>query len=162
MELQYSAYHVTHFQLTKWCTGIVNQQSWTFLMFRWSSSILRVSEPASMTSSSLKSRIHKHQWFSWHNCLIWTILQCRKSPIFIMMLAQWCHHFSLSGYSSAPTRVPPISGLQYFDRVPQACIVCEKTIFIWIRDSQPARIWTRISKTKTYIANHWATLHGRE
>ena len=32
---------------------------------------------------------------------------------FIIMSAQWCHHFSLSGHLSPPTRVSPITGLQY-------------------------------------------------
>ena len=39
MDLKYIDYRVTHFKLTKWCTGIINQQSSTILMFRWSSSI---------------------------------------------------------------------------------------------------------------------------
>ena len=42
--------HISH--LTEKCTGIINQQGWTILMFRWSSTILRISEQVSLTSSS--------------------------------------------------------------------------------------------------------------
>ena len=49
IDLKYIDKHVTHLQLTKWFTAVIYQQSWTILMISWSSSILRISEPASMT-----------------------------------------------------------------------------------------------------------------
>ena len=55
MDLEYYGYRVTHLQLTKWCKGIINQWSWTILMLRRSSSILIISELASMKSSCKKS-----------------------------------------------------------------------------------------------------------
>ena len=47
LKYKYIEYHFTHFQLTKCCTCIINQQSWAILIFRWSSSVLRMSELAS-------------------------------------------------------------------------------------------------------------------
>ena len=41
-----------------------------------------------------------------------------------------------------------------------ACIIRVLVIqcLIWIWDTKPARIWTRISGTKSVYANHWATM----
>ena len=44
-------------------------------------------------------------------------------------------------------------------KVPHTCIICDTQFSIWIQDSEPARVWTWISGTKSSYANHQATLH---
>ena len=52
----------------------------------------------------------------------------------------------------------PIGGLQYLLEYNMLVLFVKTQFLIWIRDSQPARIWTPISQTKSGYANHWATL----
>ena len=48
-----------------------------------------------------------------------------------MKPGQWCLHFSLSGYLSPPTRLPPpITGLQYFLEY-HRLVLCLKTQFLY-------------------------------
>ena len=49
----------------------------------------------------------------------------------IMMPAQWCHHFSLSGYLSPPTRLSPHYRVTLLARVQHACIIHENANFDW-------------------------------
>ena len=88
-----------------------------------------------------------------------TIASFELSPIFIMMLVLWCHHFSLSDFLSPPKRVPLITGLQYLHEYQRLVLFVKTQFLIWIWDCKPARAWTRTFGTKSVYANHWATLH---
>ena len=62
--------------------------------------------------------------------LILIELSCHiKSPIFIMMPTQLHQNFTLSGYLSPPTNVPPHYRVTVFARVPYTFIIHENSIF---------------------------------
>ena len=75
-------------------------QSCNFSIFSWSSSLLRLSEPASVMSFSLKSWVKLKNSVS-ANCCIFEHSEC--SPFDFVLL---------SGYLSKPTRLLLIAGLQ--------------------------------------------------
>ena len=70
------------------------QQSWTMLIvFRWSSSVLQISEPASMNDDiQLEDSEHKSWRFKFTSWAMWSILPRRKTPNFSRMppIAEYC------------------------------------------------------------------------
>ena len=54
---------------------------------------------------------------------------------------------------------PPITGLEYLLEYNTIVLFTKTQFLIWIRDSKPIRIWTRISRTKIGYASLWAALH---
>ena len=63
-------------------------------------------------------------------------------------------HLFIDNYKDAPNW-----RFTLLARVLYACIIRENSSLIWIRDSKPAGIWTRISGTKSDYAKKWARLH---
>ena len=88
--------------------------------------------------------------------VVWSIH--RMTPIF--STHWWCDDIinicKLSTYLSILTRMPPLWYLLEYYKL----VLFAKTQFLsWIPDSEPCRIWTWISGTKSFYVNHWATLH---
>ena len=149
MVLKYIDYCVTHFQLTKWYTGIINQLN-----------NFNVSMVFLLLHLVKRARYHVPWQFSKCNCFFWTILPSSKSPIFIIMSAQWGHHFLWSGYFSPPTRVPPLQRYNYWLEYHMLVLFLKTQFLIWNRNSETDETWIWISGAESGYDYHWATLQN--
>ena len=144
MDLKYI--DVTHFQLTKWCSGIINQQSWTILMFRWYSYVLRISEPdiiwlEELGTMSLNYSVNAIA----SSCQVESLqfsLWCRCNDVII----------SLKWLITTTCKVAPITVLNYLLGKPHTCIIHENSMF---HLNSRNRDWNPdLPRTESGYANH--------